>query len=300
LLRLLGLLATLSWLTAARADDRQQTAQAESQQGPGRSPQAVVEPRPANGYWSVGKPRLFFTSRSELGAPFVKPYLSAGYGLPHWIWTGIDVNSIVTMDFYQAYVGVRAASPILDLAFGYRDTWAFGRPFLEPANHFNRQQVNDAPGPKARYWAWEAEAVGIVPLPHAAIVGDFIVIKTLDVPTGQYVYDESYRAVIANSLFYVLRVAAVARFMNENAFKLGLLTEYVFGAGRGKPVVRVGPAGSLLLTDHLELNATLTLAVSGPDNLGLALGAYGVLGLRYRWATGERDPKLPWQGELIP
>jgi hypothetical protein len=97
-----------------------------------------------------------------------------------------------------------------------------------------------------------------------------------------------------------LRVAAVARFLNEQSLKVGVLSEYVFGTGRGKVVVRLGPAGSLQLTDHIEINATLTLAVSGPDHLGLVLGAYGVAGIRYRWATGERQPKLPWSGAVIP
>ena len=64
--------------------------------------------------------------------------------------------------------------------------------------------------------------------------------------------------------------------------------------------MRVGPAGSLTLTDYLEALGTLTLAVSSPDTLGLALGAYGVAGLRYRWATGEPEVKVPWRGSLIP
>ena len=256
--------------------------------------------RPENGYWSVGRPRLFLAMRSELGTPYAKPYVSAGYGMPHWIWTGIDVNAIATFEFVQAYAGVRAATPILDLAFGMRDTASYGKPFLAPADSFNHAAVVDAPGANARYWAWEAEAVAVAPLPHAAVVADFIMVRTLDVPKGDYVYDESYRAVVKNPLFYVLRAAAVARFLNEDSFKLGVLSEFVFGTGRDKPVVRLGPAAALQLTDHLEINAALTLVVSSPDSLGLALGTYGVAGVRYRWATGERDPKLPWRGDIIP
>jgi len=30
------------------------------------------------------------------------------------------------------------------------------------------------------------------------------------------------------------------------------------------------------------------------------LGAYGVAGFRYRWATGEPSPMAPWQGSFIP
>jgi hypothetical protein len=62
----------------------------------------------------------------------------------------------------------------------------------------------------------------------------------------------------------------------------------------------MGPAFALQLTDHLELLGTLSVAVASPDTLGLALGAYGLGGVRYRWATGEPDPKLPWAGAMIP
>ena len=220
--------------------------------------------------------------------------------MPHFIWGGVDVNNITTGEFTQVYAGVRAATPVLDLAFGFRDTWSYAKPFLAPRESFARGDVLDAPGHAARYWAWEAEAVGILPLPHAALVADLIMIRTLDVPVGQWVYDESYRAVVAKPFFAVLRVAAVARLMREGALKVGPLAEYVFATGRQSPAFRIGPAVALQLTDHLELNGALTLVASSPDTLGLLLGSYGVLGLRYRWATGERDPRLPWNEEIIP
>jgi hypothetical protein len=255
--------------------------------------------RPENGYWSEGQPRFFLAGRPEFGTPYAKPYFSAGYGLPHWIWTGIDVNSILTTDCFQVYGGVRAATPILDLAFGVRDTWSFDKTFLDPRDSFHSDDLSGS-GRKARYWAYEAEAVGAVPLPHAAIVGDFIAIGALDAPKGKYFYDESYRAVVADSLFFVMRVAVVARLLNENSFKVGVLTEHVFGTDRGEPVTRIGPAFSLQLTDHLEVNAVLTLKVAGPDHLGLIDGTYGVAGVRWRFATGEPAPKFPWKEDLIP
>jgi hypothetical protein len=97
-----------------------------------------------------------------------------------------------------------------------------------------------------------------------------------------------------------MRTAAVVRFLNENSLKIGVLTEHVFGTGRSEPVTRLGPIASLQLTDHLEFNAALTLVVSGPDHLGIVHGTYGVAGVRWRWATGERSPKAPWEGMMIP
>jgi uncharacterized protein (DUF697 family) len=288
--------ATVSKGAAGNADGAEASAAAR--------PNTDVPPspgkRPENGYWSEGEPRWFISTKSDLGAPYVKPYFSAGYGLPHWIWAGVDLNLITTGEFTQVYGGVRATSPVLDFAFGVRDTWSFGKPFLAPKATFTRDDVLNAPGSKSRYWAWEAEVVGVAPLPYSALLVDFIVVRMLDVPAGSYLYEESYRAVVADPTYAILRVAAVARVMREGALKFGPLVEHVFGTGRDAPITRVGPAGALQLTDHLEVNAALTLAVSSPDSLGLALGAYGVAGLRYRWATGERSPKWPWQGQLVP
>jgi hypothetical protein len=265
---------------------------------PVEAPPATV--RPEYGYYSAGEPRWFVSSKSDLGTFYAKPYFSAGYGLPHWVWTGVDVNAISTLEFGQVYGGVRASSPLVDLAFGVRDTFSYGKPFLVPRASFRDEDVLSGPGPKARYLAWEAEAVGIIPLPYSAILIDYIAVKTLDVPDKRFVYDESYRAVVGKPFFQVVRVAGVARFLRESALKVGVLTELLFSTGRDHPVFRMGPAAALQLTDHLEALATLSVAVSSPDSLGLALGAYGIAGVRYRWATGEPAPKLPWQGPMVP
>ena len=256
--------------------------------------------RPENGYWAEGVPRWFVSTKTEVGTIYTKPYFSFGYGLPHWIWAGIDVNAIVTTSFADVYGGARLASPIFDVAFAVRDTWSFDKPFLMPRASYSRSDVLDAPGDKSRYLVLEGEAQAVLPLPHAALVGDFVMVNYLDLPRDMYLYEENYRLITSSKLFYVARLAAVARFMHENAMKVGLLAEYGFHTGRDKGVWRLGPIMSLQVTDHVALNLGFTLKVSSPDNLGLTLGAYGIAGFRYTWATGERRPELPWQGDLIP
>jgi hypothetical protein len=255
--------------------------------------------RPENGYWSEGKPRWFLAQRTELGPPYIKPYVSAGYGLPHWIWTGVDVNAIATLDMVQLYAGLRAASPVLDLAFGLRDTWSFDKPLLVPADRFTGADVRDASGASLRYLAWEAEAVAVVPLPHFAVAADFIAVRTLDVPADRAIYDESYRVIVDDPLFFDLRAGAVVRLLREQALKVGPVVEYLFGTGRGTSV-RLGGAVILQLTDHLEASATVTVPVRSPDQLGLVLGSYAAAGVRYRTATGEKHPTPPWGGRIIP
>jgi hypothetical protein len=258
-----------------------------------------IEVRLANGYWSEGVPRWFVSSKSDLGGVYIKPYFSVGYGLPHWIWAGVDLNAISTIEFAQFYAGVRASLPVLDLAFGARDTYSYSKTFMDPRATFVADDVG-GPGENARYWAWEAEAVVIVPLPHSAILLNYIAVGLTDVPLDKYVYEESYRAIVADPFFQVFRVAAVARLLREDALKVGVLAELLTSTGRRQDVFRMGPAAALQLTDHLEALGTLSVAVSSPDHLGLALGAYGLGGVRYRWASGERAPRFPWQGPMVP
>jgi hypothetical protein len=259
-----------------------------------------MQPRPANGYWSEGAPRWFVASRSELGLPYIKPYFSAGYGLPHWIWAGADLNAIITREVIEVFSGLRLSSPVFDVSFGIRDNWSLVRPFLKPADSYNRAEVLGATGPRAQYWAAELDALAIVPLPYSAIGANFVWVDVWDVPRGQYVYEESYRLITKRRSFMVVRFAALARALKEGALKVGVLAEHGWGTGRGKGVWRAGPVLSVQLTDHLQFNLAVTLKVSSPDALGLALGAFGTAGFRYQWATGERRPELPWQGDLIP
>ncbi len=244
-------------------------------------------------------PRWFVSTKTDVGGIYAKPYFSVGYGLPHWIWVGLDLNAIATVEFAQVYGGARASSPILDFAFGVRDTYSYTKTFLEPRATFVFGDVSQ-PGPNARYWAWEAEAVAIAPLPHSAILFDYVAVGTLDVPANRFFYDESYRVIVAPSFFQVFRGAAVLRLLREEALRIGVLGEFVTSTGRPHGVFRMGPAGALQLTDHLEMLGTLSVALWSPDRLGIALGAYGVAGFRYRWATGESAPKWPWQGPKVP
>jgi hypothetical protein len=296
---LLVFVSLLILVPSARADEADEDAEPKKEASKEEPPLEWETPAP-NGYWSVGEPRWFIALRPELGTPYTKPYVSLGYGMPHWLWLGVDVNAIVTLEMAQAYAGVRASSPILDLAFGLRDTWSFDKFFMRPAPSYTRSDVLDGPGERSRYWAWEGEAVAILPLPYAGIVGNVIVVRTIDVPEDRYVYDESYRAIVAKPLFVTLRLAAVARFFLEYSVRVGVLTEHVFETGRPDPVWRVGPILSVQLTDHLEAMAGATLSVASPDDLGLSLGTYGVAGVRWRWATGEDKPEAPWEGRFIP
>jgi hypothetical protein len=256
--------------------------------------------RPGNGYWSVEPARWFVAARPEVGIVYFKPALAAGYGIPHWMWVGVDVNSITTLELFQVGAGVRAATPIFDLSYMVRDTCSFNKAFLAPATSYSHVSVYDMPGPNAHYTAAEGEAVAILPLPYSAIAVDFVSIQTFGVPRGMSLYEENYRVIVRSPVFFMLRVALLARVLSETALKVGVLSEYAFHTGREQGVLRIGPFGLLQLTDHLSFAAGATLTVSSPDRLGIPLGAYGVAGFRYQWASGERRPELPWRGVMVP
>ncbi|HET8937405.1 MAG TPA: hypothetical protein VFN67_28375 [Polyangiales bacterium] len=268
--------------------------------GPQASEAENKEQRPENGYWSEGEPRWFISQRTELGIPYLKPYVSAGYGLPHWIWAGVDVNAIITMEVLEVFSGLRLASPVFDVSLGIRDNWSFNKPFLKRLDSYTRDDVFNSPGPNARYWAAELDALAILPLPYSAIGVNFVMVHAFDMPANSALYEESYRLITHDPTFYVLRFVALARVLNEGSLRFGVLAEHGFATGRLSTVWRVGPVISAQITDHLQFNAGVTLKVDSPDALGLSLGAFGTAGFRYYWATGERRPELPWRGKLIP
>jgi hypothetical protein len=47
------------------------------------------------------------------------------------------------------------------------------------------------------------------------------------------------------------------------------------------------------ITDHLDLQGTITFVLSSPDDLSVWNGSFGVLGFAYRMATGDPSPHFP-------
>jgi hypothetical protein len=57
-------------------------------------------------------------------------------------------------------------------------------------------------------------------------------------------------------------------------------------------VVRAGLLGSVSISAELDVQVALIPVLASPDNLGLAGGDFGQLGIRYRFATGSApDPE---------
>ena len=144
------------------------------------------------------------------------------------------MNAISTLEIGQVYGGVRGSTPLFDLAFGFRDTFSYQKPFLIPRASFHDEDVLSGSGPKARYWAWEAEAVASSRYRIRRFSWTTSPSRRSTSLRNRFIYDESYGPVIGKPFFQVLRVAAVARFLHESALKIGVLTEYLFSTGRSR------------------------------------------------------------------
>lgn len=254
------------------------------------------EPKKKLSYWDQGNPRVFVSSKIDAGPNYAKVQAAVGYGIPHWIWIGFEAFPITTTDFGALYAGVRASIPFLDVAFGYRENQAYRRTYLPARDHHDLDEVHafqDQSGPRARYLTWELEVSGIAPLFGGYAIVAVNADKILDGQPGMHVYEESARAIAALPWIIETRLGYVYPFGHDDFIKVGFLAEEVFLPGRPKNVIRVGPGGSITLTDHLELLGFVTVAVSSPDSLGFFLGAFGIGGLRYKWATGDPTPHFP-------
>lgn len=254
----------------------------------------VVDPKVHVSPWAAGKPRIFASSRIDAGVGYGKVQVAAGYGLPHWAWVGVEAYPVSTIEFAGVYGGLRASLPFLDLAVGVRDSTSYRRSFLQPAARHTHDELDQRVGDRAHYLDWEATLSGALPAPGGFAVWEASLFVVDGAPAGVHLYEESMRAVMQPPKIAFGRLGYVLGLGRRDEVKIGALGEAVFLPGRDVgPVYRVGPAMQIVLTDHLEALGLLTMAVKSPDDLGFFLSAYGILGLRWKWATGDPRPGFP-------
>jgi hypothetical protein len=242
-------------------------------------------------YWAQGDPRWFTSGRME-GGLYLKPQLAVGFGQPYWFNVTAEAFGISTFSFGGGYTGIRGSLPFLDLRLGTRYTYSYNRSFLPVKEHYVAEDVASAHGANAHYRSLEAELTGIIPAFNGFIFPVITAYEIPDVPDGQYVFDESLRGVLKPPWIMGFRLGYVKNLGPGDILKLGVLTELVVLPGRSS-IFRMGPAGAIALTDHLDLQGTLSVVIASPDSLGLLDGAFGVLGFVYRWATGDETPAFP-------
>jgi hypothetical protein len=255
-------------------------------------PQSPKKPEDRLSYWAEGEARPFVSSRIDAGFGYVKAQVAAGYGKPYWMWIGVEAFPITTYEFAAFYAGFRAYLPFVDLALGIRDNYSYKFGYLEQREHHDSAEVKAAPG-NARYLAWEACLSGGLPAPLGYVLWEGTVDIVTDAPPNVHLYEESIRAIMQPPKIVMARLGYLLAFGRNDFLKIGVLGESIFLPGRDATVLRIGPVGNINITDHLEALGVVTVAVKSPDTLDTVLGGWAILGLRYKWASGDKLPRFP-------
>ncbi|WP_437677332.1 hypothetical protein [Sorangium sp. So ce131] len=245
-------------------------------------------------YWarSAGA-RPFVSAVLELGVIYYRPTLAIGVGRPHWSWVGVEGYASITPDGGAEYVGLRAALPSVELRAGARYVFSTSQYFLEPQASYTRRDTELMLGPKSRYVAGEVEISGSTPLLGGSLFGVATGYAVLGTPQGFHLYEEALHAVMEPPFLYRARIGFLGEMDEYGELRLGAAAEVIGNPGRGSAVVRIGPMLAISLTHHLDAVGTVMVVAATPDRLGLLGADLGQLGLRYRWATGDRWPEFP-------
>jgi hypothetical protein len=253
----------------------------------------VTEKKERLSYWDQGEPRPFVASRIEVGL-YTKPQIAVGYGKPYWMSATAEVFGITTFSFGAGYAGIRGSLPFLDLRIGTRYSYSYDRAFLQPQDHYEKDDVNSNHGlPNAHYLSLETELAGVLPVLAGYVFPVVTIYNMPSVPDGKFLFDESLRGIMKPPWIMGFRLGYVKTFGKNDFIKAGLLSEFIVLPGRDGSIFRLGPAAQVRITDHMDAQGTLTIVLASPDSLGLGNGSFGVLGVVYRWATGDEHPHFP-------
>ena len=244
-------------------------------------------------FWGSGATRWFVAATMEAGFVYLRPQIALGYGKPHWSWVGIEGYSGVSTGGGVEYAGLRATTAFVDVRAGARYTYDIDQHFLLPQESYSRADSELRRGSQSRYVALEAEITGTVPLPQGSLFAVATGYAVVGVPPDYYVFEQSFHVIMAPPYVWRARLGYVASFGIDETLKVGAATEVIGIPGRDAFVVRAGPLLGVALTHHLEAVGAIMLVATSPDELGLRGAEFGQVGLRYKWAAGDRWPEFP-------
>jgi len=249
-----------------------------------------VEPTESPYYWDRGEVRPFLSLAPSLGA-LSGVEVVGGYGKPHWMWGGLEAGAFTTYDFAAVSGGPRLAFIVADLSLKRRQTWAYSHGVLAPQETYDADDVENGDGEVAQYGAWDVSLGGVIPTAVGFGLYELAATFVDGVPEGQDLFEEWQRVVVRGNSIYIVR-AGFAFWLLPGQLAGGALGEWLSAEDRGQ-TWRVGPFLDWTLTDHMSVTAVYTLPVSSPDDLGPWVGSWGILRLRYTWASGEKSPAFP-------
>lgn len=248
----------------------------------------------ARKYWSGSGPtRPFLSAVLDLGVIHFRPTLAAGYGKPHYEWIGAELGSGINLSGTRYYAGVRGVLPFVDIRIGARYELPVEQHLLPPQDAYQREELETERTPAQHYVAGEAELNTSWPMPGGSMfaVATGYVLGAVEEPF--YLFEEALKVVAAPPFMWRGRLGYLGHVGWLGSMKLGGAAEVIHLVGRDAAVVRAGPLVSVALTHHLEASAGIMIVAVSPDDLGIVGADLGQLGIRYRWATGDRFPEFP-------
>jgi hypothetical protein len=247
---------------------------------------AALEERERPPFW--GRERGFVGGMLDLGFLFVEPRFHFGYGVPHQLWFGGEVNPIISGSGLGLYAGLRGAVPWGDLRLGGRYRFNWTRSFLEALDGYDQITLRDRTGPNANYLSLEGQLSVHVPVDHTAFVSEVTGTYVVPIEQGAYVavYEDTLRVItVTPGWIWSVSLGWRFEFGPEEAFYIEPGAELVHLVEREQIVFRAGLRAGIRMWPDLEVRLIAMPAWAGADNLGGAGGHSFLLGFRYRWAT---------------
>ena len=244
--------------------------------------------QPARGH-QEGSMGPFFATSIDVGFLYFRPRVSLGFGQPFSTWFGLDANPIISSEGAGGWLGLRAALPNINLRFGGRYFHSFRRSYLRPQNTYTITDIENRSGPASSYLSMEAELTGNFPAGPGMLHAELTATSVLLVDRGYYIYEETIRVVLNPPYVWRARIGYSLPFGQNGLFRVGGVVEMVGIPNRDQVVLRGGLVVRVPLFQNLEARGTFIPVWASPDTLGLAGGDSFLVGIRYRWATGQ-----PW------
>jgi len=261
-------------------------------QEPARTDTLGLDDAPARAStWADGPVRPFVATRLDLGFLYFKPRVSFGYGRPHHVWAGLDLNPLVSGNHGGVWAGARGTLGWIDLRVGGRYQYAWYHSLLEPRARYTRDQMQDREGPNASYFSLEAELTLDLPLGPGNLSGEVAGTYVLGVKDGYFVYEDTIKVVVDPPWVWRARLGWVHRLDRRGALRLGAVAEVAGVPRRDVVTVRGGLMGSVRVMPSIEARILFMPVWYSHDSLGSAGSDLLLVGLRHRWATGV--PFLP-------
>lgn len=237
--------------------------------------------------WGPKPKRWFIASRVDGGYAFFRPRVSVGYGTPHHVWGGFDVNPLVSTSSGGGYAGLRWDAQFFEVRSGVVYLQNFSRSVLPRREFYDGRDINTRIGPNAEYLAWDSEVELKMPVGPLRFVAEAQLFYLLNIPEGFNVFVDPLRVVMAPD--FAIRQVYSLHFPLDSpeGLVVGPAVEPIWLPGRGEDawIWRAGLTARWPLYDDVELRADLLPVVSGPDNLGRAGSDFLEIMVRWYWAT---------------